>query len=152
LSSVPSDAGTVLMHADNGRVDHLDSRVMGARQFVHNLATGVRPPPANEAIVAGRTGAKAVRQITPRRARPQDPKDAVEDIPVVHTGNAARLVRQHWVDGSLFKISELVAHDSKLQFRSLNHAPAADLNTFRGPTARPRFGRNRGEADILESG
>jgi hypothetical protein len=30
LSSIPSDAGTVLMHADNGRVDHLQGDVMSA--------------------------------------------------------------------------------------------------------------------------
>jgi hypothetical protein len=32
------------------------------------------------------------------------------------------------LDGSPFVVPELVAHDSKLQFGSLNHGPAADLN------------------------
>jgi hypothetical protein len=36
------------------------------------------PPPANEAIVAGSVRTKNVRQIPPRRPRPQPPKDAVE--------------------------------------------------------------------------
>jgi hypothetical protein len=31
LSSIPVDAGTVLMHADNRRVDYLQSGIMGAR-------------------------------------------------------------------------------------------------------------------------
>jgi hypothetical protein len=39
-----------------------------------------------------------------------------------------RLVRQHRPDGSPFKVGEFVAHDSKFQFGSLNHDPAADLN------------------------
>jgi hypothetical protein len=33
---------------------------------------------------------------------------------------------QPWPDGRI--VSEFVAHDSKLQFGSLNHGPAADLN------------------------
>jgi hypothetical protein len=41
LPSVPSDAGTVLMHADNGRVDHLHG---GAR----------RPPVASARNNCGR--------------------------------------------------------------------------------------------------
>ena len=49
------------MHADNGRVDHLRGRVVGASQRVHNLAPDARPPPANEAIVAGGVRTKTVR-------------------------------------------------------------------------------------------
>jgi hypothetical protein len=33
LSSIPVDAGAVLMHADNRRVDHLQSDIMGAQIF-----------------------------------------------------------------------------------------------------------------------
>src|SRR6516165_1458182 len=55
------DAGTVLMHADNRRVDHLYRRVMGASQRVHNPAPDASPAPANEAIVASGVGTKTVR-------------------------------------------------------------------------------------------
>jgi hypothetical protein len=48
--------------------------------------------------------------------------------PVVHTRHAARLVRQERLDGNPFIIGEFVTHDSKPQFGSLNHGPAAELN------------------------
>jgi hypothetical protein len=32
LALVPCDAGSMLMHADNGSVDHLDSGIMEQRQ------------------------------------------------------------------------------------------------------------------------
>jgi hypothetical protein len=44
------------------------------------------------------------------------------------TRNAARLIRQHRFDGGPFIIAEFVAHDSRLQFRSLNHAPGRIIN------------------------
>jgi hypothetical protein len=47
----------MLMHADNGGVDHLDSRHHGWQQ-VH-LYTG--PPPANKAVVASGAGTKRFR-------------------------------------------------------------------------------------------
>ena len=56
----------------------------------------------------------------PRRPRPQDPEDAIEDTPVVHAGNAARLVREHRFDDAAFAVTEFIAHDSMLSFGSLN--------------------------------
>jgi hypothetical protein len=73
----------------------------------------------------------------------QNPKDAVYDAAIIETLHVARLVRQHRPDGSPFKISEFVAHDSKLQSRSLNHDSATDLNTFPVAIARPLSGRYR---------
>src|SRR5215510_14546228 len=66
LSSVPDNASTMLMHADNRRVDHLHGSVVGARERVHNPGPDASPPPANEAIVAGAVRTEAVRQIAPR--------------------------------------------------------------------------------------
>src|SRR5262249_23917846 len=43
--------------------------------------------------------------------RTQYPKDAVEDATIIHPRHAARLARQHRVDGSPLVF---VAHDSKL--------------------------------------
>jgi hypothetical protein len=51
------------MHADNGRVDHLRRRVVATSQRVHNLAPHARPPPANEAIVAGGIWTEAGGQV-----------------------------------------------------------------------------------------
>ena len=45
-----------------------------------------------------------------------------EHATVVYTPNAPRFVRQHWFDGGPFIVAEFMAHDSKLQFQSLNHA------------------------------
>jgi hypothetical protein len=58
------------------------------------LVPHASPAPANKAIVAGGVGAKIVRQIAPRRARTQDPKDAVEHAAVIYTRHSARLVLQ----------------------------------------------------------
>src|SRR5258708_40239590 len=113
LSSIPSDAGTVLMQADNRRVDHLHGGVIGASQGVHNLAPDARPPPANEAIVAGGVWTEGLRQVAPRRPGPQPPKDAVEDTPVIHTRDTAWLVRQHRLDDNPFVVGKFVAHYSK---------------------------------------
>jgi hypothetical protein len=57
-------------------------------QRIHNLVPHSGPAPANEAIVAGGVRAKVLRQITPRRTRTQNPKDAVEHAPVIYTGHA----------------------------------------------------------------
>jgi hypothetical protein len=104
----------MLMHADNRRVDHLHGGVMGASQSVHDLGpdADARPPPANDAIVAGGVGAEAAGQIAPRCSRSQDPEDAIEDTTVVHAAQATRLVEQHRLDGSPLIIGEFVAHHS----------------------------------------
>ena len=40
LALVPCDAGSMLMHADNGGVDHLDSGIMGSGKYVYDAAPG----------------------------------------------------------------------------------------------------------------
>jgi hypothetical protein len=77
LFLVASDASRVLMNAHNGRVDHLDGSIMSSSQCVHDPAPHASPTPANEAIVASGVGAERLRQIAPRCARSQDPKDAI---------------------------------------------------------------------------
>jgi hypothetical protein len=61
----------------------------------------------------------------------KDPEDTIEDTTVVHPWNAARLVRQHRFDGSPLMVGEFVAHDSRLQFASLNHTPCGAINLQR---------------------
>jgi hypothetical protein len=56
--------------------------------------------------------------------RPQDPEDAVEDTPVVHTLHTAWLVRIHRLDEGLLTVIEFIAHDSLLPFMRLNHVQA----------------------------
>jgi len=86
------DARTMLMHADNGGVDHLDSRIMGYGECIYDTAPDTSPPPANEAVVASGVWTKRSRQISPGGSRSKDPENAVEDTPVVYPRNATRLV------------------------------------------------------------
>ena len=65
LALVPCDADSMLMYADNGCVDHLDSAIMGSGKRVYDAASNTGPPPPNEAVVASGVWAKRRRQITP---------------------------------------------------------------------------------------
>ena len=73
----------MLMHTDNGGVDHLDSGIMGSGKCVYDTAPDTSPPPADEPVVASGVWAKRRRQITPRCSGSQDPEDAIEDTTVV---------------------------------------------------------------------
>jgi hypothetical protein len=42
----------MLMHTDNGGVDHLDSRIMGYGECIYDAAPDTSLPPANESVVA----------------------------------------------------------------------------------------------------
>jgi hypothetical protein len=117
-----------ILNAHNGRVDHLDGCVMGSSQCVHDAAPYASLTPANEPTIARSIGAKRLRQIAPRCAGSQDPKDAVQDTAVVHTRDTARLVRPHRLDGRPLVVGEFVAHDSRLQFGSLDHPPGDAIN------------------------
>ena len=48
----------MLMHANDRRVDHLHSGIVGLGQCAHEPGPHARPSPANEAIVAGRIRTK----------------------------------------------------------------------------------------------
>jgi hypothetical protein len=123
----------MLMHANNGGVDHLDSSIVSTGKRVYDAAPDTSPPPADETIIADRVRTKMTRQIAPRCPGSQDPEDAVEDTSVVYPRNATRLIRQHGLDGNPFVICEFVAHDSSPQFGSLNHEGLANANSWRGP-------------------
>ena len=53
------------------------------------------------------------------------------DRPLLFTRHAARLARQKRLDGGPFIIGEFVAHNSRLRFGSLNHAPSDAINPQR---------------------
>ena len=63
LLFIARDAGPVLVHAHDSRIYHLHRRIMSGRQRIHDPVPDASPPPANEAIVASRMGAIALRQI-----------------------------------------------------------------------------------------
>src|SRR5579863_4335359 len=92
LPPVTGDAGSVLMNADDRRVDHLHGRIIGTGQRVHNFGPDASPPPTNEAIVAGGIRTEVIGQVAPWCSGSQHPEDANEDTPVVHPWHAARLV------------------------------------------------------------
>jgi hypothetical protein len=102
LFTVASNAGSVLVHAHDGGINHLHGRIMACGQCVHKLVPHASPTPANKSIVASGVGTKVAGKIAPRRARTQDPKDAVEHAAVICTLHAARLVRQKRLDGDPF--------------------------------------------------
>src|SRR6202044_3693476 len=79
LPSIASDAGTVLMNANNGRVDHLHGRVMPSCQCIHDPTPNACSTPANKAVVASGVGTERFGQIAPRCPGSQDPEDAVKD-------------------------------------------------------------------------
>jgi hypothetical protein len=87
---------------------------MGRTKLIMHLASGA--------------GTIDLWQIAPWCTRTRNPKDAIEYATVIYTTTAARLVRQHRLDGGLFIIAEFVAHDSKLQFWSLNHVSGSAIN------------------------
>src|SRR5258706_4582589 len=92
------------------------------------------PSPANETIVTGGSGTISLRQVAPWRTRAQDPKDAIEHATVIYAPNAARLVRQHRLDGCPFVIAEFVAHGSP---------PGSELQSPLGPGHQPSTPRGR---------
>jgi hypothetical protein len=129
LPSVPSDARAVLMHANDGCVDHLHRNIMSLSECAHNLGPNASSSPVSETIVAGRVRAEVVRQVAPWRPRSQDAEDSVEDTTIIHSWRAARLVRQHRIDGSPFLVGEFVTHDSAPSVWVLNHGLTVSLTS-----------------------
>jgi hypothetical protein len=58
------------------------------------------------------------------------PQDAIEHATIIYTRNAA-LVRQHRFDAAPIILAEFIAHDSRLQFESLNHFHGRTINLQR---------------------
>src|ERR687893_769234 len=77
LPLVPFDACSMLMHADDRSVDHLDGRIVGRGERVNDPALDARPAPTDETIVAGGEGAKA-----PGRSRQGAPERRTQKMPL----------------------------------------------------------------------
>lgn len=75
IGTDPDDAASMLMHADNRGVDHLDSGILGSSKCVYDAASDISAPPTDEAVVAcgGRNQisradhAKVLQSARPRR-------------------------------------------------------------------------------------
>ena len=121
LARAVSNASGMLVDAHHRGVDHLHRGIMCGCQRVHDACPDACPPPTNEPIVAGGTRAIDVWKIAPGRARSQYPEDAIENAPIIHTGHAARLVREHHSNGAPFVVGKLITHDCRLRMRSRQH-------------------------------
>jgi len=66
LVTIVRDARSVLVYARDEGIDHLHRRVMNGGQRIHDPVPDARPPPTNEAVVAGRAGFIGLR---PREGR-----------------------------------------------------------------------------------
>src|SRR6202030_4808937 len=121
------------MRAHDGRVYHLDGRIMSGGKCVHDPPPHSGSSPPDEAVVAGGAWSIVIRQIAPWCAGSQHPADAVEDTSIVHTTHASRLVRQHRPDGRPFIIREFVAHHTRLPFGSLYNVQRGTINR-QGPS------------------
>src|SRR5664279_495126 len=93
LVIVVGHACPVLVHADDGGINHLHRRVMTGSKRIHDPVPDASPPPPNEAIVTGGAGTVGFREVAPWRTRAQNPEDAIEHATVIYTPNTARLVR-----------------------------------------------------------
>jgi len=67
LEIVVRDAGSVLVHAHDGGVDHLHRRVVTGGQRIHDLVPDASPPPTNETVVTGGARTIGLRQVAPWR-------------------------------------------------------------------------------------
>jgi hypothetical protein len=67
LVIVVRNAGSVLVHAHDGGIDHLHCRIMTGGQRIHDLVPDASLPPPNEAIVTGSAGTIGHWQVAPWR-------------------------------------------------------------------------------------
>ena len=65
LVIVVRDAGPMLMHADNGGVDHLDGGIATGGQRIHDPVPDASLPPTDKAMIASGAGTIGHRQVAP---------------------------------------------------------------------------------------
>jgi hypothetical protein len=102
----------------------------------HDPTPYASPTPAGETIITSRIGA---RQVAPRCARSQHPKDTTEDTVVVHTRDPAWLVRQHRPDGSPLAVGEFIG---ELESRHDSRSQAGRDRNVVNPASSPLSGRS----------
>jgi hypothetical protein len=110
------------MHADTGGVDHHDVAVVSCGDRFEKPVPDPSLPPPDEAVVTGGRRTVAIRDLSPRRTRSKPPEDAVQNPPVINTGNPARLVGQQRRQDRPFMIAQFVTatrHSRFLPFRNL---------------------------------
>ena len=99
------------MNAHERAVDHLHLSVVRLDDGVHQAVPDAGLAPAVEAVVCARVRPIALRQIAPRGAGPQHPKDAVQNTPIVSRFGTPAVHRQNRFDNAPLEVGEVVAHD-----------------------------------------
>ena len=112
-SDAASGAGGTLAAAE-AEVTRLRFGLEGSRPF--RLGGGLVLTPDMEIAVRRHGGLcphkwwpVAFWQVSPGGAGAEHPHDAVEHAPIIHTGDAARLVRQQRFDHAPFEVGQVVA-------------------------------------------
>lgn len=99
------------MDAHDRAVDHLHLAIVCLDDRIHQAIPDAGLAPPVEAIVGGRVWPIPFWQIAPRGARPQHPKDAVEDPAIVARLGAPSVHRQKRLDNAPLEVGQVVAHD-----------------------------------------
>jgi hypothetical protein len=99
------------MDPDNSCIQYLDFGITNICNSAQDAIPDAGLSPSVEAIVTGRVGAKASRQIPPRRTGTQDPEDAVQHPPIINTRNTSGFIRKDGLNGVPFAVCESIPHD-----------------------------------------
>ncbi len=97
---------------------------MSSGDGIHHPIPDASFSPAHEAVVAGGARAVAFRQVAPRCAGSQHPKDAVQHAPIIDTWHASRLVGQQRLDHAPLEVGQIIsAHADAESVFSLEGKP-----------------------------
>jgi hypothetical protein len=99
------------MDAHDRAVDHLNLTIVCLDDGIHQAIPDAGLAPPVEAIVGARVRPIPIRQIAPRGARAQHPKDAVEDPAIVAGLAASTVLGKKRLDDAPLEIGQVVPHD-----------------------------------------
>lgn len=97
------------MRSDGSAVDHLDLAIVRGADGGHKPVPYTCLAPSVEAVVAGDGRSIALRQVAPRRSRPQHSEDAVQRAVIIDTRHASRFVGPQWLDHAPLGVGQVIA-------------------------------------------
>lgn len=133
-------------------VDHLNVTIVGGGDGIHHPIPDPCLSPSHEAIVAGSSWPIALRQIAPRRPRPQHPENAIQHATIIDAGHTSRFVGNQWLYHAPLEVGQVVsAHadaesettiNEKVEHWGLGRYAACEQGIFRCyPTLSERISR-----------
>lgn len=152
FGSAMLDAGSVLMSPDNRTIDHLSIGIFSMRDGCQDPVPDTRASPTHEPVVADRVRSVSLRQVASRCSRPQYPKNAVQNPPIIHTRNPSGLPGEDRFDEAPLGVRKGVAHVdcSFPEFESRQVSLVQGLPLHQNPTTRsagrPRWISMRNQA------